>query len=449
VVIEPAAAALVREVFRRFAEDGESISAIVRWWDGEKDKYPRIGRGHVHHQHVRRILTNPKYVGRWAFGRTTTVRNSRGQKKQVAARADQKVVTVERRELRIVDQPIYDKAQAKLAELMEVFGMKEMGKRRGPAQHYKLLYEKSLLGGLVTCAACGSRLVTQSASGIKKLGGPKHRVGACSVITRVPYAKAEAQMLSLVTSALANYPDWVAAVAEHARQHVRRLGEIVPRQVEDAQARTAELAKEIDNLVGALAKGLESDAVRQRLARAEAEKAQVHANLVELEQLRTREVELPDDGWIAAELAKLADLMKGNLPRYARVLRQVVGTVVAEEVKAKGKTRGFMRLHLTLRGWPALSHLLAEKLSPSLVAALAGMGGAAADVISGELTIDLGVPSAIDRWAEHIVRWREQNVTWREIARRTGLTQFNAWAAWRRLTGGSADVGDHGGGRAA
>jgi hypothetical protein len=357
------------------------------------------------------------------------------------------VVTIERPELRIVDQRTYDKAQGKLAELMGVFGMKAAGKKRGPAQHYKLLYEKSLLGGLVVCGSCGSRLVTQSASGIKKIACPKHRVGACAVVSRVPYAKAEAQVLSLVTSTLANYPDWIAAVAEHVRQQVRRLGDVVPFQVREAQTRAAELAKEIDNLVGALAKGLESDAVRQRLARAEAEKARVQAHLAELEQLRTREVAMPDDAWIAGELAQLAELMKADLPRYARVLRATVGTVVAEEVKAKGKTRGFIRLHLKLRGWPALSHVLEEKLSPALIAALRAAEGT--NVTSGDLTIDLGAPSAIDRWAEQIVRWREQNVTWKEITRRTGLSKFSAWAAWRRLTGGTAAAARSGGGRAA
>ncbi|MGB7160775.1 MAG: recombinase family protein [Tepidisphaeraceae bacterium] len=446
VVIDPAAAAVVREVFKRFTDDGESISAVVRWWDGEKEQFPRIGKGHIHHQHVRRILTNPKYVGRWSFGKTTTVRNSKGQKKQIAARSDQKVVMIERPELRIIDQQTYDKAQARLAELMEVFGMKAAGKKRGPAQHYKLLYEKSLLGGLVTCGACGSRMVTQSASRIKKLGCPKHRVGACTVVSRVPYAKAEAQVLSLVTSVLANYPEWITAVADNVRQQVRRLSDVVPAQVQEAQARAAELEKEIDNLVAALAKGLESDAVRQRLARAEAEKARVRARLADLEQLRTREVEMPNDAWLAGELAKLAELMKADLPRYARILREVVGMIVAEEVKAKGKKRGFIRLHLKLRGWPALSHLLEENLSPALIAALKATGNTGG--ASGDLTIDLGTPSAIDRWGEQIVRWRRENVTWKEITSRTGLSLFNAWAAWRRLTGEDADLGG-GGGRAA
>jgi hypothetical protein len=101
---------------------------------------PRIGKGDWHHQHVRRILTNSKYIGTWPYGKTTTVRDSAGKKKQVPARADQKIVTVERAHLRIVKQSVWDKAQAKLAQLMHVYGMKAGDRRRGPAEHYRLLY---------------------------------------------------------------------------------------------------------------------------------------------------------------------------------------------------------------------------------------------------------------------------------------------------------------------
>jgi hypothetical protein len=37
-----------------------------------------------------------QYLGRWVFGKTTTVYDQRGKKKQVPAREDQQVVVVDR-----------------------------------------------------------------------------------------------------------------------------------------------------------------------------------------------------------------------------------------------------------------------------------------------------------------------------------------------------------------
>jgi site-specific DNA recombinase len=64
VVIHEPAAMVVREVFARFTA-GESISSITRWLTKVQHEIPRIGKGDWHHQHVRRILTNSKYIGTW------------------------------------------------------------------------------------------------------------------------------------------------------------------------------------------------------------------------------------------------------------------------------------------------------------------------------------------------------------------------------------------------
>jgi DNA invertase Pin-like site-specific DNA recombinase len=105
VVIDEPAGRVVREIFERFAR-GASITSITRWLSEIQHTIPRIGKGDWHHQHVRRILANTKYIGTWKFGQTTTVRDSAGRKKQVKARTDQKVITRERPHLRIIEQPL-------------------------------------------------------------------------------------------------------------------------------------------------------------------------------------------------------------------------------------------------------------------------------------------------------------------------------------------------------
>jgi hypothetical protein len=98
---------------------------------------------------------------------------------------------------------------------------------------------------------------------------------------------------------------------------------------------------------------------------------------------------------------------------------------------APGKKRGYTQLRFRIRGWEALRLVLGDHLPEGVAAALApaGEGG-----LSPEVQLDLGQPTAMDRWAPQIADWRAAGVTWEEIARRTGLDLNRAFLAWKRFT---------------
>ena len=77
------------------------------------------------------MLANAKYIGQWVWGKTTTQRNSRGQKKQIDVPHGEQVCRY-RPDLRIIEQEIWDQAKARLAVLEETFGRKDGQKARGP-----------------------------------------------------------------------------------------------------------------------------------------------------------------------------------------------------------------------------------------------------------------------------------------------------------------------------
>jgi len=154
VVIEPKSAAVVKEVFRRFGDDAESISAIVKWLELIKDSVPRITKTRIHHQHIRRILGNDKYTGDW------------------------------------------------------IYGIKPDGKKRGPTAHYRELYAKSLLDGLVVCGTCGARLHVMCGDNVKRLGCPTHKLGKCSMTAPVPHRRAQAEIIKILSQQLTDNSGW-------------------------------------------------------------------------------------------------------------------------------------------------------------------------------------------------------------------------------------------------
>jgi len=143
----------VRWIFDRFL-DGWSIGAIVRGLIEQKAPTGRRRKSKWTARRVRKILDNAKYIGIWQWGKTTTLRNSTGKKRQQPTPAGQGV-THERPDLRIVEQNVWDKAQQRLRELKELFGCKVGQKPRGPKVHHLQVYPCSLLGGLLFCGLCG------------------------------------------------------------------------------------------------------------------------------------------------------------------------------------------------------------------------------------------------------------------------------------------------------
>ena len=125
-------------------------------------------------------------------------------------------------------------------------------------------------------------------------------------------------------------------------------------------------------------------------------------------------------------------LLQSELPMMARTLRSIVGQVVAEEVLAPGKARGFTRVRFNFNGRAILSHLLGEKLASARAWKEANDIGTRSE----EFVVDLGAATPMDEWAPKIAQWREEGVKWKEIALRTGLKIANAHSAWKRYLEG-------------
>lgn len=422
----------VRQVFAWFLE-GRSIGWIAR-------ELTRLGvpKGHRasepgwHHQQVRRLLANEKYAGRWAWGATTTRRNSQGQKKQVAVPAEQQVVR-DRPELLIIDRATWDRAQRRLAELNDRFGMKEGQKRRGPQAHPGAVYPRTLLGGLLVCGRCGARLWCHQSGRRRYYACPGHSKGLCDMAAQVPADRAEKGLTRFLTGLLSGWPDWLHAVYRRMRELVQQAAAEAPEQCQRDGKCLAEVKRQQENLVDALANGgLTCSAVKDRLTKLEEEARALQQRLDEQQALLGREVELPEETWLAEQLRRWAGPLTEDGPHAAAVLRQAVGRVTAEAVVAPGKRRGYTWLRFQVRGWDVRAAALGDRLPEGTRTALTP--GPDREGRAPEFELDLGVPTPMDRWAAQIAAWRQAGVTWPEIVRRTGLDLNRAYRAWKRYT---------------
>ena len=421
----------VCQVFDWFVA-GRSIGWIARRLTREKvPKGRRASKPGWHPQQVRRMLTNAKYVGHWVWGRTTTLRDSQGRKRQTAVAPGQEVARV-RPDLRIVEQAVWDRAAARLAELDERFGYKDGQKRRGPQSNPADVYPRSPLGGLLVCGACGARMWQHHSGARRYYACPGAKKGLCAVTTQVPADRAEKALTDFLLGVLRGWPEWMNDLYRLTCAAIRAAAERAPAERERDARRAAELGRQIDNLVTALAEGgLTSPAVADKLRQFEAEKAEIDRRLTGWAGV-TPESVLPDEAWVAARLGEWAERTgAGDSP--SSLLQLALGSVVSEAVVAGGKKRGFVRLRFQLNAWEVLAAAVGETFSAEV---LRLVPEPAQDGNDGpEFTLDLGGPTAMDRWAPQIAEWRAAGVTWEEIVRRAGLDLNRAYRAWKRFTG--------------
>jgi site-specific DNA recombinase len=417
----------VLQAFRWFA-DGWKIGAVGRELTRlDVDKGRKATTAGWHRDQVRRMLTNRKYIGEWIWGATTTLRNSEGKTKSVPA-APGDVTVRHRPHLQIVPTELWERVQARLADLKETYGQKEGQRRRGARLHWNNEAARTLLGGVLVCP-CGAKLWHCSGMGRGYYACPEHKKGLCSIAARVPGERAEKEMFAFLTELLVGWPAWLSDVFQRTQAAVRNAVKESRTDLGHDERRLAELRKELGVLVSELGNtGFDSRSVRKRIVELENEEDEL------TKRLRAgaggREVSVPDETWVREQLGTWANDLRGGGPQASVVLRRAISEIRAESVCAPGKKRGFIRIHFHVNAWQLLIACMGTTLPPALTAELNCKE--VEGEMSPEFTIALGEPTKLDRWAPEIARWREEGVQWEEIVIRTGLDLNRAYIAWKR-----------------
>ena len=249
---------------------------------------------------------------------------------------------------------------------------------------------------------------------------------------QVPADRAERALTGFLLDHLRGWPEWVADVYRRTRAAVQSAAERLPDDRDRDERRAAELGKRIDNLVSALAEGgVTSSSVVTRLKQLEQEKAEIDQRLATADD-EADAIPLPDAEWVSTRLAEWAE--RAAASESDSFLRDALQAVTAEAVVAPGKKRGFIRLHFRVDAWAAL----AAAMGAALPAAVRPPESADEDT-SPEFTLDLGGPTAMDRWAPRIAAWRAAGITWVDIVRLTGLDLNRVYLAHKRYTAAVAE----------
>jgi DNA invertase Pin-like site-specific DNA recombinase len=265
--LDPGEAAIVRRIFSEYVM-GLSPIAIARRLNEEHIPGP-TGQGWNHFTirgrsgHDTGLLRNHLYVGKSVWNRRHRVRDPLSGQAVMRANAAEDRVVAAVPELRIVDDALWEKVQARLA--LEAIPADSRVARAG---FWEKRRPKHLLSGKVFCGTCGGPC---SALRGRAYACTKAEVRLCTNRTTANREKLERNVLDVMARQMMD-PDLAELFAAEFTAEWNRLSA-------EAGASRAKLGKELDgverqlaNLVEAITNGLRSSTLQVKLSALETER---------------------------------------------------------------------------------------------------------------------------------------------------------------------------------
>ena len=144
-------AALVAEMFRRYADDGAAIADLARWL-GSAGAVTRTGKHRWDRSVIWGMLRNPAYAGTAVFGKTQIIHEQPGLNR--VARLQGRSVP---RAVKTVDRPREEWLEIPVPAIVDTATFARAGQRLEDNKRFAARNTKvpSLLQGLAACSACG------------------------------------------------------------------------------------------------------------------------------------------------------------------------------------------------------------------------------------------------------------------------------------------------------
>lgn len=322
-IADPAEAAVVRRIFALY-DAGQGPHAIARLLNAEHVPPPRPHRGgrllgwtwttiNGTPSRATGILNNPLYVGRFVWNRSRKVRDPDTGKRTMRPRPQAEWLWTDAPELRIVEQDLWQRVQARRQGRRHVVPGNKVG--RTP---------KYLFSGLLRCGTCGGSYTVKSrtyyACATHRNRGP----AICANGHHVQRDRLEERLLKMIFGDVFT-PDVVAYVT---RQVERVIAELRAAPDERRQVVEAELARartELAHIANAIRQGIVTPTTRTMLEQAERRIAELETDLraLPLEPPALPPLKEAVEGY----LQNLRETMATDVTAAREMLAQGIGTI--------------------------------------------------------------------------------------------------------------------------
>jgi site-specific DNA recombinase len=220
------------------------------------------------------LLRQPTYAGVLTWCRRSNAKDPVTGRLVRQINDPSELVTRAAPELRIIDQDLWDRVQARLAA-ESVAGRRIAEEPETADRYWEHRRPRYLLTGKVFCGCCGRSFAVV---GKDYLGCPAAQNAGCRNTRRLRRSRLEAQVLAALSRQLME-PALVEEFIGAFNREWARLNAEAAAQVDNQRREAATLSRKIDHLVDAVSNGDRSPSLRARLAELEAHRDRIAADV--------------------------------------------------------------------------------------------------------------------------------------------------------------------------
>jgi site-specific DNA recombinase len=327
-------AAVIAELFTRYADGGVAIGELARWLD-ELGVATRTGKTRWDRSTVWGMLRNPAYAGRACFGKTMRTEQPAALNRtaRLAGRATPRHYTV-------TDRPRQDWLEIPVPALVDEDTWTRVQRRLEDNKRFATRNSKnpSLLQGICACSSCGytyyrtsTRTTKQANYYYRCLGSDGYRYQHGRVCTNKPVRADYLDTLvwDHITTLLADPTLIRTEISKRLEQH--RSADPATAQRQRLDAGLAKTSQAIKRLIAAYQEQLIClDELRERMPELRTRETSLHHQIQALdEQLADREVYLKLADNLEDFLTRLRDkTTTATVPERQRILRLLVKDIL-------------------------------------------------------------------------------------------------------------------------
>lgn len=207
------------------------------------------------------ILRREQYIGEVVWNRTKWKKEPGTSRRVCELRPESEWIKVEHPELRIIDDLLWQRVQARLKEARDKAHPNTLAKRGRPSKY--------LLSGLMVCGECGANYIMQDT---RAYGCSGHTSGGkylCANGVRVKREVAETALLKNIKERLLS-DEIIASIEKQFRAAIREMG--TQEEAPVIETEIAGIERKIEKVLDAIESIGISDSLAERLRKLEADK---------------------------------------------------------------------------------------------------------------------------------------------------------------------------------
>ena len=410
--IDEESAKWVEKIFAWYVYDRRSIRWITRELNHlAAPKDHRATTPYWHHQYVARLLTNPKYVGKWRWAQTKNVRNPlTGQVRQEdRAIEDQEKWERHFPHLQIIDDATFQQAQERSEKNAKTYAKNRNRDGtffRGADAN---THPRHLLSGTIECGECGATFYV-GGTNAKYLYCPNYGRGLCRCQTQLQRQRAEQMILDEIGKQILGEPGWRQAVLNATQAAYSSQASYLPSELKSAESQLARIDSKITRLVDCIEDGDKSPEISQRLSERRQERRAIVQNVEKLHRKNQDQWPAPTQEWIEEQLGQLGSILRSKTPAANESLKKLVGgRIVVQEIRQEGRQRHHIRGTLRIDGGSVREAMGGPSLEPS------SEEGNPANLVT-EIVLDFVDPDPLAEKANHAKALEDQGLLGAQIA---------------------------------